>query len=102
MRIPQPALLGRLAVAAALATALVVPAAVTAQDEGDERPAAKVVTGGCLVGGADCLETATPITADRTVTDPQPHNWESVAVATDGTSLTVYFWMGVPPCHGLH
>jgi uncharacterized membrane protein len=102
LRIHQPVLLGRVAIAAALLAALVAPATVTAQDGSDEQPAAKVATGGCLAGGADCLETANLIVPDLTVTDPQPHNWESVAVASDGTSLSVYFWMGVPPCHGLH
>lgn len=102
MRIPQRLLISRLSVAAALLATLLVPAAVAAQDETGEQPAAKVATGGCLAGGADCLETATLIVPDPTVTDPQPHNWEVVAVASDGTSLSVYFWMGVPPCHGLH
>lgn len=95
-------LLSRVALASALLL-MALPAGAAAQEEpADEEPAAKVAVGGCLVGGADCLETATPITPDPTVTDPQPHGWDSVAVAADGTSLTVYFWMGVPECHGLH
>jgi hypothetical protein len=74
--------------------------AVQAQDA-SEAPAAKVAVGGCLAGGADCLETATLITPDPTVTNATPQPWESVSVAADGTSLSVYFWMGVPECNGL-
>jgi hypothetical protein len=88
-----------------LASSLVLAAslggtAVWAQDA-SEAPAAKVATGGCLAGGADCLETAIPITPDPTVTNATPQPWESVSVASDGTSLRVYFWMGVEECHGL-
>ena len=75
-------------------------AAVQAQGA-SEGPAAKMATGGCLAGGADCLETAIPITPDPTVTDAAPHPWESVSVASDGTSLSVHFWMGVEECNGL-
>jgi hypothetical protein len=74
---------------------------VAQAQDASEAPAAKVATGGCLAGGADCLETAIPITPDPTVTDAVPHPWESVSVASDGTSLSVYFWMGVEECHGL-
>jgi hypothetical protein len=86
---------------AVLIAALIVPAAVVAQDATAEAPAAKVAVGGCLAGGADCLETATLIQPDATVTNPQPHPWDSVSIASDGTSLSVYFWMGVPECNGL-
>jgi len=81
---------------------LAIPAVASAQDASTEEPAAKVAVGGCLSGGADCQETATLIEPDPTVTDPQPHTWDSVSVASDGTSLSVYFWMGVPECHGLN
>jgi len=74
--------------------------AAHAQDA-SEQPAAKVAVGGCLAGGADCPETAIPITPDPTVTNATPHLWESVSVALDGTSLSVYFWMGVEECNGL-
>ncbi len=80
---------------------LTAPGVAAAQDATAEAPAAKVAVGGCLAGGADCLETATLIEPDPTVTNPQPHPWDSVSVASDGTSLSVYFWMGVPECNGL-
>jgi hypothetical protein len=73
---------------------------VRAQDASDA-PAAKVATGGCLAGGADCPETAIPISPDPSVVGAAPHPWESVSVASDGRSLSVYFWMGVEECNGL-
>jgi hypothetical protein len=75
--------------------------AVAQAQDASEQPAAKVATGGCLAGGADCQETAIPITPDPTVTNAVPHPWESVSVASDGMSLSVYFWMGVEECNGL-
>jgi hypothetical protein len=63
---------------------------------------AKVLTGGCLVGGADCLETAIPIEPDATVANPQVREWDSVSVAGDGQTLTIFFWMGPADCNGLH
>lgn len=101
MLIDSRGLVGRLIAAVAMAM-LALPAAAAAQEPTTEAPAAKVAVGGCLAGGADCLETATLIEPDPSVADPRPHSWESVSVANDGTSLSVYFWMGVPECNGLH
>jgi hypothetical protein len=101
MRIPILGLVGRMIPALAIAM-LALPGAAAAQDATSEAPAAKVAVGGCLAGGADCLETATLIEPDATVTDPTPHSWESVSVASDGMTLSVYFWMGVPECNGLN
>jgi len=85
-----------------LAVVLMVGAGATvAAQDASESPARKVAVGGCLDDGADCLETAIPISPDPTVVDAHPQPWESVSVAADGTSLTVYFWMGVEDCNGL-
>ncbi len=45
---------------------------------------------------------ATPIEPDPTVTDPRPQPWDQITVAADGQTLSVYFWMGVEECNGLH
>lgn len=101
MRSNSRRLVGRL-VLLTLFAMLAVPGAVAAQEATDEAPALKVAVGGCLAGGADCLETATLIEPNATVVDATPHPWESVSVSGDGTTLSVYFWMGVPECNGLH
>ncbi len=45
---------------------------------------------------------ATPIEPDPTVTDPRPQAWDHITVASDGQTLSIYFWMGVEDCNGLH
>lgn len=45
---------------------------------------------------------ATPIEPDPTVTDPHPQAWDQITVASDGRTLSIYFWMGVEECNGLH
>lgn len=100
MRFVTPRLGSRAILLSAILVAGVGGAAVQAQDA-SEAPAAKVAVGGCLAGGADCPEAAIPITPDPTVTNASPQPWESVSVAPDGTSLSVYFWMGVQECNGL-
>lgn len=51
---------------------------------------------------ADCGTMATPIEPDPAVIDARPTPWDHIVVAADGTSLEVYFWMGVTECYGLH
>jgi hypothetical protein len=49
-----------------------------------------------------CLATATPIEPDDSLTSPTPVPFDHVTVSADGRTLTVYFWMGVQECNGLH
>jgi hypothetical protein len=50
-----------------------------------------------------CVEMdALPIEPDEAVIDPRPQGWDHVVVGPDGTTLDVYFWMGVRYCNGLH
>jgi len=49
-----------------------------------------------------------PFEDGATVAEPRPglvgirqQAWEHVLVAPDGRTVTVYFWSGVPECHGL-
>ena len=91
-----------------LAIAAVAPAGALAQSAApSEAPAAKVaVSPLCepenapLVAG--CLVDATPVEADPTLQDPQAVPFDHVTVGPDGTTLTVYFWMGAEPCTGLY
>jgi len=91
-----------------LAVAAVAPVGALAQAASPgEAPAGKVaVSPLCdpenapLVAG--CLMTATPIEADPSLQDPQPVPFDHVTVGPDGTTLTVYFWMGAEPCNGLY
>ena len=45
---------------------------------------------------------ATPIEPDPTVENPRPHAWDRIVVSSDGLTLSVYFWMGIEKCNGLH
>jgi hypothetical protein len=54
------------------------------------------------VDPATCGDGATAIDPDPGVLDPRPIAWDHIVVAPDGRSLTVYFWMGVQECNGLH
>lgn len=91
-----------------LALTAVVPAGALAQSPApSEAPAAKVaVSPLCepenapLVAG--CLVDAAPVEPDPTLQDPQPVPFDHVTVGPDGTTLTVYFWMGAEPCTGLY
>jgi hypothetical protein len=49
-----------------------------------------------------CQAAALPIEPDAAVTDPRAQGWDHVVVGPDGTTLDVYFWMGVRHCNGLH
>ena len=49
-----------------------------------------------------CLAGATPIEPDDSLTSPTPAAFDHVTVSADGRTLTVYFWMGVQECNGLH
>lgn len=51
---------------------------------------------------AACAPVATPIEPDPAVLDASPTPWDHITVSDDGRTLEVYFWMGVPECHGLH
>jgi len=90
-----------------LALAAVSPAGAFAQSAPPgEAPAAKVAVSplcepenAALVAG--CLATARPVEVDPTLQDPQPVPFDHVVVGPDGTTLTVYFWMGAEPCNGL-
>jgi hypothetical protein len=91
-----------------LALAAVAPATASAQSPApSDAPAAKVaVSPLCdpenapLVAG--CLVDATPVEANPSLVDPQPVPFDHVTVGPDGTTLTVYFWMGAEPCSGLY
>jgi len=48
------------------------------------------------------LPGATPIQPDPTITDPRPHAWDHIAVSSDGMTLSIYFWMVIEDCNGLH
>jgi len=45
---------------------------------------------------------ATPIEPDPTVVEVRPHAWDRIVVSSDGLTLSIYFWMGIPECNGLH
>ena len=45
---------------------------------------------------------ATKIEPDPTVANARPHAWDHIVVGADGLTLSVYFWMGVEDCNGLH
>ncbi len=60
--------LGSRAIALSVVLVAALGGAVVQGQDASEEPAAKVATGGCLAGGADCLETAIAITPDPTVT----------------------------------
>jgi hypothetical protein len=95
-----------------LALAAVAPIEVAAQTESaspppGEAPSAKVaVSPLCeaenapLVAG--CLVEARPVEADPSLQDPQPVPFDHVTIGPDGTTMTVYFWMGAEPCSGLY
>ncbi len=46
--------------------------------------------------------SATIIEPDPSVMDPRPQAWDQISVASDGRALSIYFWMGVEECNGLH
>ncbi|MFO7534005.1 MAG: hypothetical protein R6W93_16235 [Candidatus Limnocylindrales bacterium] len=45
---------------------------------------------------------ATRVEPDPTVMSPRPHAWDHIVVSADGLTLSVYFYMGIEECHGLH
>lgn len=45
---------------------------------------------------------ATPIEPDPTVVEVRSHAWDRIVVSSDGVTLSIYFWMGIPDCNGLH
>ncbi len=45
---------------------------------------------------------STMIGPDPTVTNARPHAWDHIVVGADGLTLSVYFWMGIEDCNGLH
>jgi hypothetical protein len=54
-------------------------------------------------GDSNTDETgATRVEPDPTVTSPRPHAWDHIVVSADGLTLSVYFYMGIEECHGLH
>jgi hypothetical protein len=85
--------------------ATVAPASALAQADASAEPIAPKVAA-CepvdAAAQATCLAAATPIEPDPTLQDPQPVPFEHVVVGPDGTTLTVYFWMGAEPCSGLY
>lgn len=93
-----------LALLGLLALTAVAPAAAMAQDASIEPIAPKVAV--CEPPDASlvamCLATAVPVITDPTLQDPQAVPFDHVTVGPDGTTLTVYFWMGAEPCHGLY
>jgi hypothetical protein len=92
-------LVGLVAIAAA------VPATAMAQADSSAEPIAPKVAA-CepvdAAAQAACLAVATPVEPDPTLQDPQPIPFDHVVVGPDGTTLTVYFWMGAEPCTGLY
>jgi len=50
----------------------------------------------------DPTDGATPIVPDPRIINAVPQPWTQIDVAPDGTTLTVYFWMGSTGCNGLH
>lgn len=87
-----------LALAAALSLAATSGAVVGSEPEVDPEAAVSTVN---LDPMADPIG-ATAIEPDPTVTNPRPHSWDRVVVGTDGLTLSVYFWMGIEDCNGLH
>jgi hypothetical protein len=87
-----------------LAIAAVAPASVLAQAASAEPIAPKVAP--CeppdVASVATCLALAVPVEPDPTLQDPQAVPFDHVTVGPDGTTLTVYFWMGAEPCTGLY
>jgi hypothetical protein len=95
--------LQRLALALALGSVALAGLALPASAQASPAPDAPVcATLDPSAEPADCGDGATAIAADPTVQDPRPIAWDHIVVAPDGRSLTVYFWMGVQDCNGLH
>jgi|WetSurMetagenome_2_1015567.scaffolds.fasta_scaffold534610_1 hypothetical protein len=44
---------------------------------------------------------AIPAVPNPKIVDAQPTAWERIEVASDGRTLTVYFWNGAEACNGL-
>lgn len=49
----------------------------------------------------DPVDGAIPAVPDPTIISALPQPWQSIDVAPDGTTLTVYFWNGSDGCNGL-
>jgi hypothetical protein len=44
---------------------------------------------------------ATPVEPVPGVVDSTPHAWDHIDIASDGRTITVYYWGGVDSCYGL-
>ncbi|MGZ8726512.1 MAG: hypothetical protein ACXWW1_08620 [Aeromicrobium sp.] len=44
---------------------------------------------------------ATPVEPQPGIVDSLPHAWDRIDVASDGRTITVYYWGGVEACYGL-
>src|SRR3990170_2304418 len=80
--------------------ALAGPAAASEPSPGPDSPVCMPIDPS--VGPSPCADGATDIDPDPTVIDPWPVAWDHIVVGADGRTLTVYFWMGVEDCNGLH
>jgi hypothetical protein len=102
-RSPRSRRVTRLALALlALAPVALAGPATAQSDEPTSPPLLACGPGADPSLDALCLGMATPIEPDDSMLDPQPVAWDRIEVAADGRTLTVYFWMGVQDCNGLH
>ena len=81
--------------------AAIGPAATTAQSEAPTT-APMMVCDPTQPDSIACVGPATPIEPDDSLVSPTPVPYDHVTVGADGRTLTVYFWMGVQECNGLH
>jgi hypothetical protein len=90
-----------LTLVALVSFAVIGPAAATAQSEAPSQ-APILVCDPTQPDSLACLGPATPIEPDDSLVSPTPVPFDHVTVGADGRTLTVYFWMGVQECNGLH